>query len=549
MAIRNVKYLPETPSNPEGYRTYRGQVLIHRVRVEKESIWSEEVRAREIVRCASDPVYFMATYGTIYEARPKGDEEDRPGVGFVPFVPYPFQIEAIDWFEQRMRAKGRLADGLVVKSRDMGLSNIAVFWLAWRWLFTEPFQARLLSRKEDLVDAKGDPDSLMWKLDTFLRGLPDWLFKAGTGGGKEQFEWRKHRTKLRLRNPRNGNAIQGESTQQNAGRGGRASVVILDEAAFIPNLGRIWTGLRASTNHRIAISTVSLEQGHDFYNLHHGKEGYEKPSILEVPWNAHPYHNGQWLADQMKRDTSEGVRREILMDYFAGESNWCYPMAQKIVPMPVDHEPYAGPLFVGIDDGFDNEGAAVLVQYRLREGRFSVITAVIEPNKTADWWGSVLSGVLRSDHEYSEEAKHFARMMRSLPGVTFLGDTHTTHRNSVTGTSFQEHLARNWNIHVLSTPGPSGQWTKKERIDKLSLYLGQIDWNSVPSVEYVLEAVKRNRFKKRRDGHQESSEARSDIHDWTSHPVSALEWIFVNFYDFRTVYTGQTIRWSGPDNG
>lgn len=542
MSVRNVPYLPPTPHTPNDYRTFRVGVINYRAKVDRECTDDRMAQAREIVRCADDPAYFMAVYGTIYEARPKESEDERAGAGFIPFVPFPFQIEAIDWFDQRMESRGRGADGVVVKSRDMGLSNIAVFWLAHHWLFHEPFQARLLSRKEDLVDAKGDPDSLMWKLDTFLKGLPTWLLQAGAG---PDFSWRKHRTKLRLRNPRNGNAISGESTQSNAGRGGRASVVILDEAAFMPGFGQIWTGLRASTNHRIAISTVSLDEGHDFYNLHHGKEGYDQPSVLEIPWNLHPYHDEAWLKDQMSRDTIEGIRREVFMDYFSGGGEWVYPESHTKETGEYDYQPYAGPLFVALDDGWDDEWAVHLIQYNLATGRHRLIDSVFGKHKHADYWGSVLTGIPRSDFTYDDNALHFMRLMRQLPGVTFVGDTHVSNRNNINGQNLFEYMSKQFNIHIFY------DFTQRQHPDrrlKLGRLINMFDFNDTPGGEYTLEALKRNRFKTKKQGHQDSTESRQPVHDWTSHPTTALEWYAVNFETFQHTISGKSVKYSGRDN-
>jgi hypothetical protein len=205
-------------------------------------------------------------------------------------------------------------------------------------------------------------------------------------------------------------------------------------------------------------------------------------------------------------------------------------------------------LVVSIDDGFDKEGAALLIQYVIKTGRHRVIAACIEAGKPADWWGSVLTGVMRSDFSYSPQAVQFAAMMRQLPGVTFVGDSHTGDRNNVTGSSFQEHLAMYWNVNIISSYGTHGAYTKTERIDKLSALLSYLDFNDNETSGYVLEALKRNQFKKRKSNHTESSETRGDIHDWTSHPTSALEFYVLNFHDFRHVYTGSAPKWTGEDN-
>ena len=105
MPIRNVKFLPPTPTTPEGYRDYRRKILSYRVWVEHEAQWRQDIQAREIVRCSQDPVYQAAVYGTIFEARPQEEHgENQDGSGYLPFIPYPFQIDAMS---RRCRPRNR----------------------------------------------------------------------------------------------------------------------------------------------------------------------------------------------------------------------------------------------------------------------------------------------------------------------------------------------------------------------------------------------------------------------------------------------------------
>ena len=54
------------------------------------------------------------------------------------------------------RWKGR-EDGLVEKSRDMGVSWLCVATAIWMWTFHEGAVVGFGSRKEDYVDKLGDP--------------------------------------------------------------------------------------------------------------------------------------------------------------------------------------------------------------------------------------------------------------------------------------------------------------------------------------------------------------------------------------------------------
>ena len=542
---RNIQNLPPTPKTPAGYASWREKVMAHRLTVlkatnQRSANW-REARKVEIERCRQDRLYLANVYGTIYESRPDESDENRANSGYLPLIMYPFQIHVWDWLDQRMATTGKYGDGVMPKARTMGISNITVFWAGTKWMIDKPFQARLASRVAELVDATGDPDSLFWKLDTFLQGLPDWLFTALVPG----FDWRRHRTNMRLRNPTNGNLIKGESTTANLGRGGRASVIIYDESAFMENFGTIWTAGRASTRHRIAVSTVNTDAGMEFYNLHMGKGGYTRPAVLEVPWNAHPDHGTEWLVQEFERDTIEGVKREVLMDYYAGTGEWVYPESHKKSVGDYAYEPYAGPVFGVFDDGFDDEWAMHLIQYNKLTGRHRVLESYRNKHKKVDHYGSLMTGVSRSDVEWGDDEMAFVNLIRILPNVIWIGDPHINNREQITGMSVFDHLAKEWNIHVMF------DMVKREHKDRwvaLSHLLPLFDFNDTPRVSYALEALQRNRYRKNKHGAELQSEAKQPIHDDSSHPTTAFEWYAVNFESFRHVFSGQSMSWEGEMN-
>lgn len=544
---RNIENLPETPQSPRGYHTWRHKIILHRVQMARDTQQRNpnhrENRKREIARCKKDRLYLATVYGTIYEARPDEElnESGMPTSGFLPFIPYPFQIAVWEWLDTLMTVKGRRGDGLLPKARTMGLSNVTVFWGGTKWMVDKPFQLRLASRVAELVDAPGDPDALFWKLDTFLQGLPDWLMEGLVPG----FLWNKHRTSMRMRNPANGNMIKGESTTANLGRGGRASVIIYDEAAFMDNFDVIWTAGRASTRHRIGVSTVNTSNGMTFYNLHHGKDGYSRPSVLEIPWNAHPDHDDQWLKEEFERDTIEGVKREVLMDYFAGTGEWVYPEAQKKETGDFLYEPYAGPVFGAFDDGFDDEWAIHLIQYNQITGRHRVLESYRNKHKKVDHYASLMTGVPRSDIEWGDDEWAFVNLIRILPGVTWVGDPHINNREQIAGMSVFDHLSQNWNVHVMFD---MQQRDHKSRWVALSHLLPLFDFNDTPRVSYALEALKRNRYRKNKSGSELQTESKQPIHDETSHPTTAFEWYAINFESIRHVFSSNVMAWDGEMN-
>jgi hypothetical protein len=533
--VPDIHYLPPSPQRASEWGQWANKVMLHRLQVTLECNLpgeaGEEARKREETRVREYPMYLLATYGTIYEARSDvrdTDQDDMPSSAFIPFIPFPFQIRFGYWFLERLETKGTLGDGIGVKARDMGVSNETVFLCAALWATRVPFQARLLSRTEDLVDRSGDPDSMFWKLEYFLRALPGWLFQRLVPG----FDWKKNRNVGRLTNPSNGNVISGESTQANAGRGGRATVIVYDEAAFMDNFGSIWTAGRDSTNHRIAISTVSTEKGLDFYNIHHGRAGYTQPSVILFHHWENPFHDDKWLERQRERDTDAGIRREIFMDYFAGISEWVYPEAGDKNPGHFPFEPGAGHLYLVGDDGFDDDFALVWVQFVNATGRFRVFQGYRNQHMPTGFYGSLIRGIPESKYHYGR--KEFAVMSRQqlLPPQTYVFDSHIDSVEQITGQSPAEYLAQNYGIVPIFNFDPKARAFKNRRL-KLGNLLPLMDFHDQDGAVEVLEAVQRTRFKQSKEGSDRMYEFKEPIHDKNSHFVSALEWFAINWDQVR----------------
>lgn len=550
--VPNIPHLPPSPQTPEEWFPWYEQILLERFKVLSEgsipgpaadALWDREAK-----RCRESRAYMITMYGTIYEARPdeeKADNDELPAT-FIPFVPFPFQIRAIQWYYRLRSTRGRLGDGMVVKSRDMGFSNLMGFLLAGDWACEPVFQARLLSRVEDLVDATGDPDSLFWKIEQFLAGLPPQLFDRLVPG----FNWKKHRLAMKFINPSNKNVISGESTQANAGRGGRATVIVYDEAAFMPNFGAIWTAGRASTRHRIAVSTVSVDEGLDFYNLHHGKGGYEQPSIFKAPHYEHPFHGDEWLRAERERDTEEGIQREIFMNYSAGTSEWCYPESHDKEVGAFPYIPGGGPLFVTMDDGFDDDFAIVWLQYVRDLGRFRVFQAYRNSHMVTDFYGSLLKGVPESNFGSNYGQKERIIMARQLefPPIVYTVDTHFDNVEQMTGSSPYERFASKYGIVAHMTFDKKRRDFKTRRL-ALGNLLPIMDFHNADGAPDVLEAVQRYRFKATKEGKDQMSEYKKPLHDKHSHYVTALEWYSVNYDDLKFL-TGETsFKYSGKPHG
>ena len=87
----------------------------------------------------------------------------------MPFRLFPVQERLIDWLYDRIKQE---RPGLIEKSRDMGATWCACGFAVWLWLFHDGSAVGFGSRKESLVDTKGDPDSIFEKIRMIVATLP-----------------------------------------------------------------------------------------------------------------------------------------------------------------------------------------------------------------------------------------------------------------------------------------------------------------------------------------------------------------------------------------
>jgi hypothetical protein len=217
----------------------------------------------------------------------------------VPFVPWSFQVEAI---RRLWRAVHEGQDLLIEKSRDMGASWLCLYVILWFWLWQDGFTAKVVSRKEELVDRSADPDCLMWKLDYALEHLPSWMVPGVVRG--------VHRTHLHLGHPSSGATIDGESTNTEAGRAGRRKVMLVDEAAFVDNLPTILRATADVTPCRLLISTPNGMNAFGKLRDQLASDG----QVLTLHWTQHPEKalGLEWYSDidGQRRPTSPWYRSE-----------------------------------------------------------------------------------------------------------------------------------------------------------------------------------------------------------------------------------------------
>lgn len=273
--------------------------------------------------CKKDPVLWINDW--VFTADPRNLAEGKPVQ--IPFLLFKRQEEYIEWRRERVAKK---ENGIVEKSRDSGMSWINIADQAHRFVFDNNFKGSFGSRKEDLIDKKGDPDSLFHKLRFLLRNLPDWMLLED--------DWST--SHLKCINTKNGSTIVGEAGE-NIGRGGRSLIFDCDEAAFIPRFDVAFRALAGNTNSLILTSTPN-GTANKFYEL----RASEKYSIFTFSWRHDPRKDDAWYAEQCSKYDDVTVAQEIDIDYSASLENALIPA--KWVIAAVDYFPQSRDVTKGV---------------------------------------------------------------------------------------------------------------------------------------------------------------------------------------------------------
>lgn len=262
----------------------------------------------EKVKCAADIIYWFDNYVWTYDPRLVG----KPGGAYVPFKLWPKQREFILWLQERVE---RAEEGLGEKSRDVGVTYLTAGFALHRWLFVPGFKTTFGSRTVDEVDKKDDPDSIFAKLRIMLRRQPPEFLPEG-------FVWAQHDNYMRIINPETGSVISGDGGED-MGRGGRSSLYVLDEAAFVKNAETVERALSGNTDCVLWVSSVN-GMGNLFARKRHSI--LRPAQIFRLHWRDDPRKTQEW-ADAKKASFSDPTTwaSEYDIDYSASVEGICIP--------------------------------------------------------------------------------------------------------------------------------------------------------------------------------------------------------------------------------
>jgi len=255
----------------------------------------------------NNPADFINDWGSTFD--PRNPERGLPAI--VPFLLFPKQRECLDWLRNRWLGQ---EDGLIEKSRDMGLSWLCVAFAVWMILFHPGTVVGFGSRKETYVDDLNDPKSLFWKARQFISLLPVEFRPNG-------FDPKKDAPFMTIKNRENGSAIVGEAGD-NIGRGNRTSIYFKDESAFYDRPSSIDAALSQTSNCKIDVSTPNGNANPFAFKRFGGRI-----KVFTFHWRDDPRKNEEWYQKQIETLDPVTVAQEIDINYSASVEGVLIPSA------------------------------------------------------------------------------------------------------------------------------------------------------------------------------------------------------------------------------
>ena len=259
-------------------------------------------------------------------------QDPRLTVPNIPFILFPRQIELIESLHDHYIDQRSL---LVEKTRDVGATWLCCAFASWLMIFHDNRSIGFGSRKEDLVDKRGDPKCIFEKLRFFIFNLPD-IFRPASYEDKT----------MTFINHSNGSTIAGEMGD-NIGRGGRTSIYFIDEAAFLERAEKIDAALSMNTNVKIYLSTPN-GNGNVFYRKRFSKT----IDVFTFNWRDDPRKTQAWYDQQVIDNDPVVVAQEIDIDYDASVENSLISAVSVDAAMrqdPDELDDLRAPVILGVD--------------------------------------------------------------------------------------------------------------------------------------------------------------------------------------------------------
>lgn len=260
-----------------------------------EEVESYDARRQqlEIIKCAESFPYFCHKYVKIA----------HPTRGLLPFILFNYQRRVIKDYENKRFS-------IIRKFRQGGLTTVTVLWCLWRCMFKLDETIMVLSKSDREAIAAGEI------VKRAIEEFPSWLRPEMDKNNDHQKIFHDTGCKLFFYTPE-------------AARGRSITYLILDEAAFIPNMEKYWKAMFPTLSgggHCIAISTVNGIGNWYEETYHSAERGDNDFHIIDLAYTEHPdYDDPNWVKSMRGQLGEKGWLQEVMGDFLGAGDSWVPP--------------------------------------------------------------------------------------------------------------------------------------------------------------------------------------------------------------------------------
>ena len=251
--------------------------------------YDTDYQQREIIKCATNFYYFAHKYVKIL----------HPIEGLLPCVCYKYQRRTIDCYEKHQF-------NILSKCRQGGLTTTAVIWALWKCMFRTHQQVILLSKTDREALSAGEISKRA------IEHLPSWLKPVLDENNKHEKQFGETGSALKFYTPE-------------AARGKAVTILLIDEAAFIPDMEQYWKDMYpviSTGGACVVISTVN-GVGNWYEETYHKAEAKENDfNVIEIDYWEHPdYCDPKWVKKTYANLGKRGWDQEVMRSFMgSGES-------------------------------------------------------------------------------------------------------------------------------------------------------------------------------------------------------------------------------------
>ena len=243
-------------------------------------------QVQEIIKCTSDPIYFIETYCQIVSL-------DR---GLIPFKLYDCQKEKVNIIHNNRRV-------ILMEGRQQGKTTTSAAYILWYTIFQENKTVAILANKATAAR------EVLSRYQLMFEHLPVWLQQGVT-------TWNKGDIELE-----NGSKVFTAATSTSGIRGKSVNMLYVDETAIIPNtvaeefFTSVYPTISAGETTKILLSSTPLGYNHFWKYWNDAENGRNGFVPLFIPYWKIPGRDEKWAAEQKAMLGELKYNQEVLCKF------------------------------------------------------------------------------------------------------------------------------------------------------------------------------------------------------------------------------------------